>query len=62
MVDWGNFEGSNKGPDNRDDKGCKNKLSNAKTMLVQSNISKIFLQSWALDREMFKTAWLQSCR
>ena len=45
MSNQVDFKGSNEGPDNRGDKGSKNKLSKMRTMLTRSNISKIFLQS-----------------
>ena len=61
-ADQGDFKGSNRGPDNRDNKGYENKSSKTKIMLVWSNMSEIILQSWALNRGVFKTAWLQSYR
>ena len=45
MSNQGDFKDSDKGPDNRSDKGSKNKLSKTRTILMRNNISKTFLQS-----------------
>ena len=45
MIDQGNFKGSDKGPNDKDNKGSKNKLSEIRAMSVKSNTSEIFLQS-----------------
>ena len=62
MSDWGDFKGSDKGPDNKGDKESKNKLNKTRTILAKSNTSEIFLQSWALNKGVFEIGKLQSYR
>ena len=45
IINQDNFKGSNKGPNNGDNKGCKYKSSKTKAISVRNNTSKIFLQS-----------------
>ena len=62
MSNQGNLKGSNEGPNNRDNKESENKLNKTRTILAKSDTSKIFLQSWALNKGVFKTGKLQSCK